>query len=117
MTQHVMDYLRQCGSQTLLLTATNQGRPVYEKLGFRVQTENHFYTGSGVEGEALPAEVIPMTRADVSACVELDRVVTGEDRRQLISDAFQSGWMVRDPATNQLLGMCVNTPIGSPAIG
>jgi ribosomal protein S18 acetylase RimI-like enzyme len=116
MTREVMDYLTYRRCKTLALTATSMGRPVYEKLGFRVQTENHFYRGVGDDRLERHPNVKVMNTIDLRQCMGLDRRITGEDRTELLLDSFQSGWLVVDPNLDTIQGFCANTTLGSPTV-
>ncbi len=86
-----IDWLRQAGVVTVLLTATALGRPVYERLGF---TEDGVRYGiwqrdpsSAPSGGAGPGGVADVLRPDAGAgpggvadVLRLDAEATGEDR-------------------------------------
>jgi GNAT superfamily N-acetyltransferase len=88
LTQWTIDAAESLGCRTLVLVATDRGRPLYERMGFEVQT---WYRTMEVPG--LPAEgsrsVDPRIRmyepADLDTIVALDRRATGEDRRDVIT--------------------------------
>lgn len=78
------------GCRTLVLVATEAGRPLYEGLGFEVQA---WYRTMEAPGLAVPspapadAVVRPFRPDDIDAMAALDRTATGEDRRHLL-EAF-----------------------------
>jgi ribosomal protein S18 acetylase RimI-like enzyme len=81
------------GCRTLVLVATSAGRPLYERMGFDVQTWYRTMEAPGF-GEATPAAPPAGGRSvrswrpdDLDAMAALDRQVTGEDRRHLL-EAF-----------------------------
>lgn len=84
LTEATIDAAEGAGCRTLLLVATKTGRPMYERLGFEIQT--WFRTMETPSGSASGAVRRPATgiRAyrtdDLPAVVALDRVATGEDR-------------------------------------
>lgn len=71
------------GGIPLRLTATEEGLPLYEKLGFRA-------TGTIVQHQGVVVEVAPplatenATAADIPSIAALDRVAFGADRSELI---------------------------------
>lgn len=80
------------GCRTLVLVATDAGRPLYERLGFKVQTWYRTMEHTGLP--AVPAEVAqgdadrrvrPWRPDDLEPMVDLDRRATGEDRRHLLA--------------------------------
>jgi GNAT superfamily N-acetyltransferase len=86
LTQTCIDWLRGRGAQTVLLYATEAGRPIYERLGFVAQG-----TATAWRGQApSPADVTlrPLRESDREALVALDRELTGE-RRDPVLDAVR----------------------------
>ncbi|MGZ2487728.1 putative N-acetyltransferase YhbS [Rhizobium pisi] len=78
------------GSRPLRLVATEQGLPLYEKLGF--QKTGAIWQHQGVAGKiaALPGTEAA-TAGDMDAITELDRRAFGADRRRLLSYLAASG--------------------------
>jgi GNAT superfamily N-acetyltransferase len=77
---HVLDV---AGDATLALFATAAGRPLYEKVGFKMLALNHSHRGRYTGDPTGLSE--PATGADLDAIIELDRAVTGCDRSALLS--------------------------------
>lgn len=88
MTRTAADWLRDHGAQTVLLFATDAGRPVYERLGFVGEGPYAIWT-TAVSATATPAQSV--ARGDV---VALDRGATAEDRDVLVPIAPR-GWAIR----------------------
>jgi GNAT superfamily N-acetyltransferase len=79
LTEACVDWLREQGADTVLLHATDAGRPVYERLGFVSEGRSRAWRG----GPAHPppgAGLRPLRAADRDAIRALDRAVTGEQR-------------------------------------
>ena len=127
LTTTVVDALEGAGCRTLVLVATQLGRPLYEGIGFSLQTTYRTVEAPGLgSGDAtaarptadpLPdARVRPYEPGDLEAICSLDRVATGEDRRHLLA-AFatpQSGrCLVRADGT--LAGFVIRAPWGGGA--
>jgi ribosomal protein S18 acetylase RimI-like enzyme len=80
------------GCRTLVLVATTAGRPLYERMGFEVQTWYRTMEAPGL-GETAPSSAVggrvvrPWRQDDLDAMASLDRRATGEDRRHLL-EAF-----------------------------
>jgi GNAT superfamily N-acetyltransferase len=96
------------GCQTLVLVATDAGRPLYERLGFTVRTWYRTMEAPGL-ASASDDEGVRMVRAfrvdDLDAMVDLDRAATGEDRRHLLT-AFAS------PETTKVVTAAPDRPAG-----
>ena len=93
LTERVADRLEKLGCGTLVLTATEMGRPVYERLGFRTETFYHEYSGPGLEREAPEPGVRRMSPEDLPAVCALDLRLTGEEHSHLLHAFEGSGWL------------------------
>lgn len=98
LTEATIDAAEEARCRTLLLVATDSGRPLYERLGFEVQT---WYVtvqapglaavpGSDPDGSSGPLataarSIRPFRSADLDAMAALDQAATGEDRRHLLA--------------------------------
>lgn len=96
--EHLIDA---AGGATLILYATDMGRPLYEKLGFRpvrrsVSFAGTFRPGSGPPASARTAArpaarpaarltVRPATEADMAAVLAVDRAAFGADRGRILA--------------------------------
>lgn len=114
LTAAAMDAAEAAGCATQVLVATEAGRPLYERLGFEVQTWYRTMERRGITGPG-PASVRPFRAHDVPAMVALDRVATGEDRRAPIA-TFAAPTTTR-VATNgdEVAGFVIRAPWGGGA--
>jgi GNAT superfamily N-acetyltransferase len=84
LTQTVIDDLEARGCRTLVLIATDLGRPVYERLGFELLAAHVRYATPGsAETGGVPG-VRPYAPGDLPAILRLDRAATGEDRSAVL---------------------------------
>ena len=85
-TQSIIDRLESAGARTLVLVATADGRRLYEKMGFEVQTRYRILEAPGTSAPARDdgARVRPFQPDDLEAVIALDREGTGEDRAHVI---------------------------------
>jgi predicted N-acetyltransferase YhbS len=113
LSETAVDCLRQAGAQTVLLTATKLGQPVYDRLGF---------TDEGVSYGVWEQESTPVLARDRSATVQpadidevlrQDAAATGENRRSYLVP-FADG--IRVPAGNGQAGYWVGLPWGGGPI-
>jgi ribosomal protein S18 acetylase RimI-like enzyme len=86
LTQAVIDGLEAAGCRTLLLVATDQGLPLYERMGFELQTRYRILEAPGLDAVATPPDpdVRAFAPADLGALLDLDCAATGEDRGHAI---------------------------------
>ena len=86
LTQAVIDGLEAAGCRTLVLVATEAGRPLYEGMGFELQTRYRILEAPGLDPAAVAPdpEVRPFARADLDTICALDLAATGEDRSHAI---------------------------------
>jgi predicted N-acetyltransferase YhbS len=104
------------GCRTLVLVATEAGRPLYERLGFEVQTWYRIVQIDGLDGAAADPRMRAFRPGDLGAMAALDAAATGEDRRHLL-DAFAvpdtTRVLARDDGS--LGGFVVRAPWGGGA--
>lgn len=88
LTEAPIDEAEAAGCRTLVLVATAAGRPLYERLGFTVQT---WYRTMEAPGVATPSDdrgggtVRAFRPDDLEVMAALDQEATGEDRRHLLA--------------------------------
>jgi hypothetical protein len=113
LTRALTDIAESAGCRTLLLVATDAGRPLYERIGFEVQTWYRILEAPGLGDEPIDPRIRPFTTDDLAAMTELSAAATGEDRAHLLR-AFASpgtaSCLVRDDGT--LGGFVVRAPWG-----
>jgi GNAT superfamily N-acetyltransferase len=89
-TKALIDLGQRNSCLSLLLIATTLGEPVYKKLGFEVETKYLFFdNGISLSPEPLP-EISTFQSAHEKALFELDRFISGEDRRKLLREHFNN---------------------------
>ena len=85
---HLLD---QAGNATVFLTATQSGRPLYAKLGFRVTGRSATFLGRFRPGDAEsagPDPTRPAREDDLPALLRIDRPAFGADREYLLRRLF-----------------------------
>jgi GNAT superfamily N-acetyltransferase len=102
MTENLIELLRAAGCSTVSLEATNAGRPMYERMGFRLVTHYHQLEAGHLDVAPDPpagTRVRELAAADLPAIIELDRAATGEDRTAPLTVLAQAGgWVLEDAA-------------------
>jgi GNAT superfamily N-acetyltransferase len=118
LTEATIDIADGAGCRTLVLVATNRGRPLYERLGFEVQTWYRTMEAPGLGGDGAPADaaIRPFRPGDVHAMVALDRAATGEDRSAVLAAlATPDGTRVLASPADEPVGFVVRAPWGGGA--
>ena len=85
LTATVIDDLEARGCRSLVLIASDAGRPLYEGLGFRVHGPNRRFTADGLPPGDDDGSVRPFEPAMLPALVEQTRRATGEDRFAILA--------------------------------
>jgi GNAT superfamily N-acetyltransferase len=80
----VVEELERRGCTTQVLIATDEGRPIYEKLGFSIQTRYVRMIAPETPPPPDDGAVRRYAPADLEAIVALDRAATGEDRASIL---------------------------------
>ncbi|MFI7632597.1 GNAT family N-acetyltransferase [Nonomuraea sp. NPDC049400] len=88
--EHVLE---QAGPRTVSLHATDNGRPLYEQLGFRVVGRAAKHTG--VFAGEPSGRTRPATEADLDEILALDAELFGTDRSAVLRRMFGFGVQVR----------------------
>jgi predicted N-acetyltransferase YhbS len=98
LTAAAIDVLETAGCRTLLLVATEMGRPVYERLGFRTDTSYEVFSAPGLPDDRPDPAIRSLSSADAATVAATDRAATGEDRAALIGAVLEtgSGWGILD---------------------
>jgi ribosomal protein S18 acetylase RimI-like enzyme len=108
LTKAAIARLRERGATTVLLFATDMGRPLYERLGFVIEGAATAWRGNaGTATSAL--QVRRLCEDDREAVAALDRAATGEDRSNLLTalhplsgvaaerEGVLAGWAAKAP--------------------
>ncbi|WP_049577006.1 GNAT family N-acetyltransferase [Nonomuraea sp. SBT364] len=85
--------LAEAGDRVVSLHATENGRPLYERLGFR--TVGHVAKHTGTFLGAHSGRTRPASEADLATILELDAGAFGTDRSPLLRRMFAFGERVR----------------------
>ena len=111
LTRTVIDDLESRGCRTLVLTATDAGRPLYERLGFETQMPQGFFKAVGVAPSSADDDVRPFDPSMLPGIIALDQFATGEDRSAVLErlanpdsaralvgdDGSLRGFLIRSP--------------------
>ena len=115
LTRATIDAADDAGCRTLVLVATQEGRPLYEQLGFEVESWYIIHQSWGVARPAVEG-IRAFEPRDLDAMCRLDRAATGEDRGHLLR-AFASvdSARVYEHPDGSIAGFVVRAPWGGGA--
>jgi len=117
LTRATIDAAEAAGCQTLVLVATSAGQPMYERLGFEVQTWYRILEAPGLPSdEPVDPRIRPFEPRDLAAIAALDASATGEAREHLLrAFATLDSARVLDTGDGALGGFVVRAPWGGGA--
>jgi GNAT superfamily N-acetyltransferase len=97
MTDAACDLIDAAGCRTQALIASPFGKPLYDKMGFRVDEDYCVLEAPALREAPAPPEgrvLRPMRPDDLPAVFALDRRATGEDRSLLLESLTSAGWVL-----------------------
>jgi GNAT superfamily N-acetyltransferase len=113
----VISELERNGCTTQVLIATDEGRPIYERLGFRLQTRYVLAQAPDDPPTADDGVVRTYEPDDFGAIARLDRAATGEDRSAILrSLADPSSCRVATHADGTIGGFVLRASWGGRAL-
>jgi GNAT superfamily N-acetyltransferase len=92
-SKHLIEYLKSEGCKTQVLIATEEGKPMYRKLGFLINSMYCFLKGDKVLKQTECSQMRRALPHDLRQVLRIDREVTGEERFRLIERFLSSGWV------------------------
>ena len=110
MIQRCIETLEAKRIESIKLDATDQGRPVYRKIGFRDERPIVRYAGAVPPGATPHRGVRPMAAADWPAVAALDRPAFGADRLRLLRRLAEDGRAVVARGAEGLRGFGFSRP-------
>jgi len=116
LTRAAIDATDSVGCRTLVLVATEAGRPLYEGIGFEVQTWYRILEAPGLDDGPIDPRIRPYRASDLAALRALDAAATGEDRGHLLAAfATAASTRVLEHTDGTLGGFVVRAPWGGGA--
>lgn len=98
LTDYLVGFLQAKECTSMILIATKMGEPVYRKLGFETVSQYIFLEREKAPVPARTSGIRPLNPKDTSRLLELDRVITGEDRRPFLSRFLVGSWGHETPS-------------------
>jgi GNAT superfamily N-acetyltransferase len=104
-TSHLIQYCKDRGCTTQLLSASAMGEPVYRKLGFKTSAEYVFYKRESIIPIQHVLNVREVRQEDEKYIEELDREITGEERFTFLKRFLSTGWVYNPEQSNHITGL------------
>jgi GNAT superfamily N-acetyltransferase len=115
-TQAIIDRLESAGCRSFVLVATSEGRRLYERMGFELQTRYHILQATGLPPADQSDGVRAFEPEDLPGIERLDRAGTGEDRAHAIRRlADVETTRVAADADGKVEGFVIRAPWGGGA--
>ena len=111
LTEAAIARLRERGVETVLLFATDMGRPLYERLGFVIEGAATAWRGTA-GAISTGVQIRRLREDDRGAVGELDRGATGEDRSNLLEALHPLAGVAAERA-GALAGWAAKAPYGA----
>lgn len=90
-SKHLISESKKLGADKLILTATELGCPIYEKLGFKTTSHYHFLTAPAQYRPIFDRSKIKKAdNADMKTISQLDKLATGENRAALLESHLEN---------------------------
>jgi len=95
LVDYLCAYLTEHGQKTIFLIATELGYSLYKQAGFSEEMEYAFFEGVGELAQVSAENIIRPTPADKEEILSMDQAATGEERRTLLLDYLDTGYIYR----------------------
>lgn len=100
------------GPRALRLLATEEGQPLYEKLGFAPTSKHQQHQGVCTAERITNPAIRPASELDRAQVQALDRRAVGVDRQEVVNHLFDVGEIVVLDAGKGVSGYGVSRPFG-----
>lgn len=101
---HLIKKLIALGCGSISLIATPMGFPVYERSGFKTQTDYVFYKREGSlkdqnaleDGGSYPEQIIPYSPRFQNQVYALDKAISGENRQSILEEKLHTSVLYQE---------------------
>ncbi len=104
LTEYMIKFFTKKGCTSQILIATEMGEGLYRKLGFETLSHYIFFRNGKIFNNRNHSSIKSIQREDLSVIYEIDRKISGEDRKTLISNYFENGWIHFDKYSQEING-------------
>jgi GNAT superfamily N-acetyltransferase len=96
-TNHLINYSKSLGNETILLSASELGLPVYRNIGFEHDLNYLFFKSDNPSKLYGKSKYISdITKNDHDGIFELDLAITGERRVDVLKSSLKTGFVYKD---------------------
>jgi GNAT superfamily N-acetyltransferase len=96
-TNHLINYSKSKGIDTIILAASESGLPVYRKIGFEPDIDYLFFkTDTLIKIDSASKNISEITKEDHLGILELDFALSGERREKLLTHSLKTGFKYKD---------------------
>jgi GNAT superfamily N-acetyltransferase len=96
-TNHLIDYSKAKGVDSIILTASSFGLSIYKKIGFEFDLNYLFFkTDNTIKPGTENMHISEINNADYDKIFKLDYAATGEKRIKLLTSCLQTGFKYTD---------------------
>jgi GNAT superfamily N-acetyltransferase len=96
-TSKLIEYSNSQGTNCILLVASDMGYPVYQKLGFQLDSNYLFFKTDVTPSFNLSKiHISPIKKSDSEEIYHLDSEITKENRKELLFDCLETGYKYFD---------------------
>jgi GNAT superfamily N-acetyltransferase len=106
LTAHLVEIFKNKGCTSQLLIASEMGKNIYSKIGFKATSSYQFYR-QGKESKIFKQNISlkKIKKQDYPLLKKFDMEITGEERFHLIQRFFSTGLIYRGEQLNEILGL------------
>jgi len=99
MSQFLVEKSKSLGATKILLTATELGAPIYEKLGFKYSGNYLFFSlPQNLKNFYESSKIRKAKKTDINDIVQLDQMATAEKRQILLENYIDSTFVFGNPS-------------------
>lgn len=109
LTEFILHDMLRRNNRTVSLVATEMGRPVYAKIGFRTAGHYNFYHGESPAFQANDKFIRQAMHKDMKAICKLDKKMAGEDRSNMLKLHLKNGLVFERAYPRRIQGFYLPT--------
>jgi GNAT superfamily N-acetyltransferase len=106
LTNFLVEYFKSKGCKQQLLIASDMGKNIYTKIGFKISSTYQFFkVGTMFPNYPKVSRIRKIKEGDFTSLKKLDKEATGEERFHLIERFFSTGWVYSHEESGEIRGI------------